>query len=112
MSIYFQRTYQRAFGTYPLRGETCTQAVATALASGYRAFDTAQMYGNESEVGEALAHGGVPHAARVLRAGPLAHCVGGESSIRHARVVPHRARRRQPARRRNTSRSELDAEAS
>lgn len=60
MSIYFQRTYQRAFGTYPLHGEACMQAVAAALASGYRAFDTAQMYGNESEVGEALAHGGVP----------------------------------------------------
>lgn len=62
MSIYFQQTYQRAFGTYPLRDETCRQAVAAALATGYRAFDTAQMYENESEVGEALAEGGVPRA--------------------------------------------------
>lgn len=59
VNIYFQQTYQRAFGTYPLRDEACKQAVATALAAGYRAFDTAQMYGNEAEVGEGLAHGGI-----------------------------------------------------
>lgn len=60
MSIYFQRSYQRAFGTYPLRGEACEKAVAHALEAGYRAFDTAQMYGNEAEVGRSLAQGGVP----------------------------------------------------
>lgn len=59
MSIYFTRTFQRSFGTYPLRGDTCRQAIETALAAGYRAFDTAQMYENEAEVGESLANGGV-----------------------------------------------------
>ena len=32
----------------------CEQAVLDAIASGYRLIDTAQYYGNEAEVGEAL----------------------------------------------------------
>lgn len=60
MSICFQKTHQRAFGTYPLKGEVLRAAIAAALAAGYRAFDTAQMYGNESDAGAALAEGGVP----------------------------------------------------
>jgi 2,5-diketo-D-gluconate reductase B len=59
MNIFFQRSYQRAFGTYPLTGDTCMSAIAVALEAGYRAFDTAQMYGNEVEVGQALGRGGV-----------------------------------------------------
>jgi 2,5-diketo-D-gluconate reductase B len=59
-SICFQKTYQRAFGTYPLKGEALAGAVAAALETGYRAFDTAQMYENEADVGAALAAGGVP----------------------------------------------------
>ena len=59
MSIYFRHTYQRAFGTYPLNGPICAEAIAAALSVGYRAFDTAQMYQNEAAVGEALVGGGV-----------------------------------------------------
>jgi len=62
MNIMFQKTHQRAFGTFPLRGDACKAAIAAALDAGYRAFDTAQMYENEAEVGEALAQGGVPRA--------------------------------------------------
>lgn len=58
--ICFRKTYQRAFGTYPLKGEVLAGAVAAALDAGYRAFDTAQMYENEADVGAALAAGGVP----------------------------------------------------
>ncbi|WP_256752994.1 aldo/keto reductase [Mesorhizobium sp. Mes31] len=60
MNIFFQKTHQRAFGTFPLRHDACMAAIAVALDAGYRAFDTAQMYGNEAEVGEALAQAGVP----------------------------------------------------
>lgn len=60
MSIYYRNTFQRAFGTFPLRGDTAREAIATALEVGYRAFDTAQMYGNEAETGAALAESGVP----------------------------------------------------
>ena len=60
MNIYFQKQFQRGFGTYPLKGEELRNALHAALSAGYRAFDTAQMYGNEEATGEALASGGVP----------------------------------------------------
>ena len=33
MTIYFQKSHQRAFGTYPLKGDALRAAVATALAA-------------------------------------------------------------------------------
>lgn len=54
MSIYFEKTYQRSFGTFPLKGKELHDAVLAAADVGYRAFDTAQMYGNEEETGAAL----------------------------------------------------------
>ena len=59
MNICFQKTHQRAFGTYPLKGDVLAEAIATAAAVGYRAFDTAQMYGNEADTGAALAATGI-----------------------------------------------------
>lgn len=59
MNIYFQKTHQRAFGTYPLQGEVAHNAILAAAEVGYRAFDTAQMYENEAETGEALAATGL-----------------------------------------------------
>ncbi|KAL0931640.1 alcohol dehydrogenase [Colletotrichum truncatum] len=41
-------------GVYQLRGEECTSACLAALEAGYRHFDTAQLYGNEAEVGRAV----------------------------------------------------------
>ena len=60
MNIYYQKTHQRSFGTFPLTGDVARNAILTAAEVGYRAFDTAQMYGNEAETGEALAATGVP----------------------------------------------------
>ncbi len=48
------------FGTWQLTGDAATAATAAALAAGYRHLDTATVYGNESEVGAALAASGVP----------------------------------------------------
>ena len=48
------------FGTYPLRGEAGTTAIASALELGYRLLDTAVNYENEFEVGEALRRSGLP----------------------------------------------------
>jgi 2,5-diketo-D-gluconate reductase A len=46
-------------GTWQARGEELYRAVRTALDLGYRHVDTATMYGNESEIGRALADSGV-----------------------------------------------------
>ncbi|MDE2363357.1 MAG: aldo/keto reductase [Hyphomicrobiales bacterium] len=42
------------FGTWQLRAGACVRAVDAALGAGYRHIDTARMYGNEREVGEAI----------------------------------------------------------
>ena len=55
MNIMFQKNHQRAFGTFPLKGDVLRSAIEAAIAAGYRAFDTAQMYGNEVDTGAALA---------------------------------------------------------
>jgi 2,5-diketo-D-gluconate reductase B len=60
MSIYYERNFQRAFGTFPLSGEVLRQAILAAAEIGYRAFDTAQMYDNEAETGAALRETGIP----------------------------------------------------
>lgn len=59
-SIYYQKTYQRAFGTFPLTGKELQDALEIAIDTGYRAIDTAQMYKNEADVGTALANLGFP----------------------------------------------------
>lgn len=41
-------------GTYSLSGDTCIDSIYTAIQVGYRKIDTAYMYGNEVEVGEAV----------------------------------------------------------
>ena len=46
-------------GTYRLTGDTCARAVKRALALGYRHVDTAQMYGNEAEVGRGIEGSGL-----------------------------------------------------
>ncbi|MCA3561531.1 MAG: aldo/keto reductase [Aestuariivirga sp.] len=46
-------------GTYPLSGAEAERCVATALEVGIRHVDTAQMYGNEAQVGRGIAASGV-----------------------------------------------------
>ena len=53
---------QFGVGTFRLAGETVIHSVKTALEVGYRAVDTAQIYANEAEVGQAL------HESQVNRA--------------------------------------------
>ena len=50
-------------GTWPMRGAECRRAIESALALGYRHIDTAEMYGNEDDVGAALAESGLPRDA-------------------------------------------------
>lgn len=47
-------------GTWQMKGEQCREAVERALSLGYRHIDTAEMYGNEVEVGAAIAGARLP----------------------------------------------------
>lgn len=47
------------FGTFMLGGQTCVNAVAAAIESGYRMIDTAEAYGNEKEVGSGIKASGI-----------------------------------------------------
>jgi 2,5-diketo-D-gluconate reductase B len=42
-------------GTWQLVGSRCERVVSRAIELGYRHFDTAELYGNESEIGRAIA---------------------------------------------------------
>ena len=48
------------FGTGAMTGGMSVDAVAAALAAGYRHIDTARKYGTEREVGEAMRSSGIP----------------------------------------------------
>ena len=47
-------------GTFRLQGQVVIDSVTTGLDVGYRHIDTAQIYGNEAEVGQAIAASTVP----------------------------------------------------
>ena len=47
------------FGTWKLRGAAAHDSVIAALHTGYRHLDTATMYANEAEVGQAVADSGI-----------------------------------------------------
>jgi 2,5-diketo-D-gluconate reductase A len=51
---------QLGFGVFQIDPQDTARTVQTALEIGYRHIDTAQMYGNEAEVGEAIANSGIP----------------------------------------------------
>jgi 2,5-diketo-D-gluconate reductase A len=50
---------QFGFGVFQIEPKNTAAAVSTALKAGYRHIDTAEMYGNEAEVGEAVAASGL-----------------------------------------------------
>jgi 2,5-diketo-D-gluconate reductase A len=51
---------QLGFGVFQVKPGETVAAVTAALEVGYRHIDTAQMYGNEKEVGEAIRRSGLP----------------------------------------------------
>lgn len=48
------------FGIYQSTQSQCVQSCQTALSLGYRHIDSAQFYGNEAEMGEAVRRSGIP----------------------------------------------------
>ncbi|WP_448205251.1 aldo/keto reductase [Azospirillum sp. sgz302134] len=53
-------------GTWQLTGSVCARVVRGALDLGYRHIDTAQAYGNEAEVGAAIAEAGITRSQLFL----------------------------------------------
>jgi 2,5-diketo-D-gluconate reductase A len=53
---------QLGFGVFQIAPKDTVEAVSTALQTGYRHIDTAEMYRNEKEVGEAIAKSGLNRA--------------------------------------------------
>lgn len=60
---YFQVDDQKipklGLGTYQLKGKTVEAVIERAFDIGYRHIDTAQLYGNEKEIGRAIKDGGL-----------------------------------------------------
>ncbi|MET8040191.1 aldo/keto reductase [Micromonospora sp. NPDC005215] len=54
---------QLGFGVFQIEPKDTVAAVTTALETGYRHIDTAEMYGNEAEVGEAVRVSGLDRAS-------------------------------------------------
>ncbi len=59
MPVYFERNFQRAYGTWPLKDQVLEDALNCAIKTGYRAIDTAQLYQNEVETGRCIANSGI-----------------------------------------------------
>jgi 2,5-diketo-D-gluconate reductase A len=53
---------QFGFGVFQIKPADTVEATLRALEAGYRHIDTAEMYGNEREVGEAIARSGIDRA--------------------------------------------------
>jgi 2,5-diketo-D-gluconate reductase A len=51
---------QLGFGVFQIKPDETVEATLAALEVGYRHLDTAEMYGNEKEVGEAVRRSGIP----------------------------------------------------
>jgi 2,5-diketo-D-gluconate reductase B len=71
------------FGTWKLNGDTCVNAVKSALDVGYRHIDTAEGYRNEAEVGRAIADSDVPRAEIFLVTKV------GQDHLGPGQVLPH-----------------------
>ncbi|HXW88528.1 MAG TPA: aldo/keto reductase [Streptosporangiaceae bacterium] len=69
------------FGTWRLRADQARLAVRAALAVGYRHIDTATMYGNEDEIGQALADSGVSRSDVFLTTKIRPSDVGRERAV-------------------------------
>lgn len=53
------RVPKLGFGTFMIKDRTCYESVTDALQVGYRHIDTARIYGNEDQVGKAIAESGI-----------------------------------------------------
>jgi 2,5-diketo-D-gluconate reductase B len=68
-------------GTFRMTGAACQQAVESALTLGYRHIDTGQMYGNEAQVGAAIAASGIPRP-EIFLTGKVCHALATPDEAR------------------------------
>jgi diketogulonate reductase-like aldo/keto reductase len=79
-------------GTSGLRGDACLRAVEAALEEGYRHIDTAVMYGNEAEIGRALAASKLPRGGLFITTKVLPSDIGAGALQDSARSSLERLR--------------------
>ena len=78
------------FGTWDLRGNECVSCVEKAIDLGYRLIDTAIMYGNEKEVGQAVHNSCVPREELFLTTkvnGGFASYAKTKKAVEHSLAV-------------------------
>ena len=76
---------QFGFGVFQIEPKDTAAAVTTALKAGYRHIDTAEMYGNEAEVGDAIARSGLDRG-EVFVTSKLSNDAHEPDDARHAFV--------------------------
>jgi 2,5-diketo-D-gluconate reductase A len=73
---------QLGFGVFLIKPEDTVAAVAAALAVGYRHVDTAQMYRNEREVGQAVREANVPRDEMFITSKLGNRCLSFDDALR------------------------------
>ena len=68
-------------GTFRLKDQVVIDSVSNGLELGYRVIDTAQIYGNEAEIGEAIAASSVPRRELFLTTKIWTENLGGDRLI-------------------------------
>lgn len=79
-------------GTFRLKGQVAIDSVSQALELGYRAIDTAQIYGNEAEVGQAIAASSVPREQLYLTSKIWTENLGADRLIPSLKESLHKLR--------------------
>lgn len=69
------------FGTYKVTEQT-EQIISDALETGYRHLDTARMYGNEKEIGNAIKNSGIPRRELFLTSKVWKDDLGYDNTLR------------------------------
>jgi 2,5-diketo-D-gluconate reductase B len=77
----FQTIPAIGLGTFRLTGQTVIDSVRNALDAGYRLVDTAQIYGNEADIGQAIAASKVARADLFLTTKIWTENLGGDKLI-------------------------------
>lgn len=82
-------------GTFRLQGAVVRDVVRHALALGYRHIDTAQIYDNEADIGQAWSHSGVPRQDLFLTTKVWADHLGADKLMTSLKDSLHKLRTEQ-----------------